>query len=270
MATIPPHDPKEESSTMAAAAQNSLKAEYEAALTAYNDQCTAAKPPREKYDELYLKHKKLQARYENVLVKLSSRQPAYRQHKRYFSYLSNTLLASNANMRASPQPISDLQTLTHATLVHKFKHASHTLTDMICENKRLDNAKDLFFERDQKLRERCHFLYHVVDRDCQKADELHVEVLAAKEKLGGKPDCGGIEGGKCPACARTKAAAEKEAKAVAEKEAKAAVDKEAKAAVEKEAKINKGRGKSTGKGPKAKGSLEHIVEEEELEVGAKS
>lgn len=245
----------------AAAAQEILEADLEDAVSAYKEQVTYMNPTRVEYDSLFFKHKKLQARYERAIHKLSSKQPAYRQHKRYFSYLSNALLASNASLRSSPRPFSDLQTLTHATLMHAFAHASHTLTDMVYENKRLDKMKDLYFELDQRLVEKCHIIFHTVDRDCKKLDQLHVEVLAAEKKLGKKPGCG-VEEGKCPACARTKAEAEREAKAAAEKEAKEAAVKEAKAAVDKEAKTNKGRFKSTRKGPKAKGMLEDIVEEE--------
>lgn len=225
---------------MAAASSNTLKTELEAAVTAYKDQITFMNPTRKEYDALFFRHKKIQARYEKVIDKITSHDMTYQHHKRYFVLLSNALLASNANVRTAPRPLSDLQGLTHATLMNDFRLASHTLTAMILQNKRLDKEKDMFWNIDQKLCEKCHELYMMVDKDCQKLDQLHAEVLVVEKKMGRKPGCG-VEEGKCLSCARSKAVVERAARMK-----------------------KKGGNEIVGKGPKVKQRLEDIVEEGDL------
>lgn len=226
---------------MAIAASNSLKAELIAAVTAYKDQITFMDPTRKEYDELFLRHKKIQARYDKAIDKISSHQTTYQHHKRYFGLLSNALRASNAALDSMTGPISDLQGLTHVTLMNDFRHASHTLTTMILQNKRLDKERDMFYNIDQKLCEKCHGLYLMVDEDCQKLDQLHAEVLKVEKKMGKKPMCG-VEEGRCLSCARTKAA------------------------IAKAAKANKEGNQNVGKGRKFTGSLADIIEEGDLRV----
>ena len=226
---------------MATASSNSLKAEFSAAVTAYKDQLTFMDPTRKEYDALFFRHKKIQARYDKAIEKISSHQATYEHHKRYFGLLSNALRASNAALDSTTGPISDLQGLTHVTLMNDFRQASHILTTMILQSKRLDKERDMFYNIDQKLCEKCHGLYLTVDKDCQKLDQLHADVLMVEKKMGRKPGCG-VEEGKCLSCARTKAVLAKAAKA------------------------NKGGNKNLGKGRKFTGTLTDIVEEGDLMV----
>ena len=209
--------------------------------SAQKEQITFMNPTRKEYDAMFFRHTIIQARYDKVLGKISSHQSTYEHHKRYFGLLSNALRASNAALDSVTGPISDLQGLTHITLMNDFRHASHTLTTMILRNKRLDKERDMFCDIDQKLRERCQGLYLLVDEDCQKLDQLHAEVLRVEKKLGKKPGCG-VEEGKCLSCARIKAR------------------------IAKAAKARKRGNQTVGKGRKFTGSLPDIVEEGDLMV----
>lgn len=248
MAATPPHDAQAESSAMATAfsnslqtelvAVNSLQTELVAALAVYRDSISLMKPTRDEYDSLFFRHKKIQARYDKAIEKISSRQATYEHHKRYFGLLSNALRASNAALDSTTVPVSDLQSLTHVTLMNDFRHASHTLTTMIFQIKRLEQERDKFYNIDQKVCQRCHGLYLAVDKDCRKLDILHAQVRNVERMLGKKPGCK-VDEGKCLSCARMQAVAAKVRKA------------------------NEGGNQTVEKRRKFVGSLADIIEEEE-------
>ena len=253
MAPIPAHDANAESTSKAAGASSSLKAEYEAALTAYKNHLAVMGPTRVKYDELFHKHEKVQARTEKLMAKLTTQRSTYQRHKQYVISLSNALLASNTALRAAPLPYSDLQVLTHATIFHELRFASITLIDMMMKNKRLDNKKDKSFTLDQGFYARCREMFHVVDNDCLELDRLHAKVLELGEKMGKKPECGSVEKN-CLSCTRN-----------AEREYRRVV-----AAAEK-GNDGGGSGKvkgGMGKAAQGKQRLEDILEEVELKNAA--
>ncbi len=255
MATVPPDDPKEESSAMGNLPSNSLKAEHEAAVTAYNEQVMLMSPTREDYDAHFIRHQQTQARYEKIMEKETSYRKIYQRHRRHFAYLSNALLASNITLRSAPLPLSDIQALTHATLYNEFRHAVYTLAPMVYQYKRLEKARNICWELEQTMFAKCEQVFTMIDRDCREIDRLHAKVLDLEKKMGGKLGCQVAEGN-CLSCARTK-----------EREARAA------AAVEQVSREKKGgngkvpakdAGKGAGKGAGVKGESDNTVGEGRL------
>ncbi len=251
MATVPPDDQKEESSAMGNLLSNSLKAEHEAAVTAYDEQGMLMSPTREDYDAHFIRHQQTQARYEKIVEKETSYRKIYLRHRRHFTYLSNALLASNIALRSAPWPLSDMQALTHATLYYEFQQAVYTLAPMVYQYKRLEKARNICWELEQTMFAKCEQVFTMIDRDCREMDRLHAKVLDLEKKMGRKSECQMAEGN-CLSCARTK-----------EREARAA------AAVEQVAREKKGRNekisaKDTGKGVGVKGGSVDTVGEGKL------
>lgn len=245
MATIPPDNTNAE--IPAKAASSSLKADYEAALVAHINHLNTMGPTRVHYDELFNKHERIQARTNRLMAKLTTQRSIYQRHKQYVISLSNALLASNTALRSAPLPFSDIQVLTHATLIHELRFASMTLTDMMVKNKKLDNEKERSFTMDQHFYARCREMFKVVDEDCWELDRLHAKVLELGGKMGKKPECGAVEKN-CISCMRN---AEHEARRVPKKE--------------KVIKGGSGKGKGgMGKAVEGKQRLEDILEEVEL------
>ena len=246
MASVPPDDPQEESSAMAELTSNSLKAEHEAAVTAYNGHVKLISLTRDKYDALIIQQKHTQVRCGKIMEREASYRTIYQRHKRHFTYLSNSLLASNATLRSAPMPLSDIQALTHATLYHEFRHAFDTLAPMIYQYKRLEKARNTFWELEQTMFAKCEQVFAMLERDCRVMDRLHAKVLDLEKKMGRNSSCQ-VADGNCVSCARTK-----------EREARAA------AAVEQAAREKKGGDgkvsvKNAGKGVGAKGRSEDTV-----------
>ena len=248
--TLQSDGPIAESSTKAAEHFSPLKAEHEAAVTAYKQQLNLMGPTRKKYDELFVRHKQIQAHYDNLMARMKSQRSEYQQHKRYFVGVSNALLASNTALRGAPVPFSDFQVLTQATLLNEMRTASEILAEMIFQNRLLDDEKERSFTLDQEFYKRCREMFNVVDKDCRELDQLHAKVLEVERKMGKKAECGSVERN-CISCIRNE---EKEARRVA-----------AERAIKGSGRKVKG---GMGKAAEAKQRLEDILEEEESKDGA--
>lgn len=239
---------------MATNPSTSLFAEYEAAITAYREKVVAIIPTRKEYDVLITQHKQNTIRYKDVLDKSLTHRITYLRHKQYVSSLTNALLASNIKLRSAPRPFTDVQALTHATILNDLRLASEPFITMIVKNKRLEKARDKCWTRDQELCTKGKGLSVIVEKNWKEQDQLHHRVLEAEKKMGAEPGCGMVEG-KCISCVRM----EEEAKSMVAAAAAAAVK------VVKETKRGSGkvRGGNVGKGAEGKQKLEDILEEEE-------
>ncbi|KAF6241317.1 hypothetical protein HO173_000027 [Letharia columbiana] len=241
MATIPPYKPSTKHSAKTTIPPDDPEAEYETAVAAYKAQVSVMGPTRKQYEALFFQHKQAQTRYDKIMDKTTSQNTTYQRHKRYVISLTNALLASNLTLRSASGPVSDLQALTHATLLYDIRLSARTLVDMMVQNKRLDKARERFWKLDQELHVKCEELFEVVDKNCKELDRLHAKVLEAEKKMGEESRCGMAEG-KCLSCVRN---SEKEARRLGADDV---------------AKAKGGPGK-IGKGLGAKKKLEDILEE---------
>lgn len=246
MATIPPHDPEAEHPATVIDPSSALQGEYEAAKTTYKEHEASVKSQRKDYEACYTEYQKLLAREKKHKDQVKSQHTTYQRHKRHIMSLSNDLLASNTRLRSASGPISDSEMLTHATLLHELRLASHTLMTMISHTKSLEKASDRFKKRGPERCAKVVGKFGAVLEDFRELQRLHEKVLEAGRKMDGI--FRGCEITECLIC-RVNGKLE-----AAEKEA-----------ADKEGGSNWTQGENVGIEAKAKGWLKNLVEGGSLE-----
>ena len=259
MATLPAGTPSDEQS-ITTPISPVLEAEYKTAVAIFRSFAIRIVPNREEYDQLFYEHGIAQSRHDKIMEKTISHNADYVIHKEHFGSLCNALLASNHTMRTAPRPLTHEQVLTHATLMHRMKHSSEIMAELIYVTKRLEKRRDAIEARDLDLYNKCQELWKQVDSDCAELDNLHANVVELEKKLGAKPACGMVEGG-CDNCIRSeerktdKVAAEKGGNGEGKKGKKAKKGK-------------KGKKGGKGKGREVEQELDDVPEEGVKESGS--
>lgn len=255
MTTIPADNPEAEYLATATDLADYLKAEYVAAVAAFEQQAALIPPARKEYKTRYMEHKRAHKGYLKTVKELHAHRTTFQRHKQYFISLSNDLLASNITMRSTTGPISDLQALTHATLLNHLRHAYHTFMAIILEDKHLTRLEKKLGKHDRDLGAQCEEVFEAADKDLEKLERLHADITKVEAKMGREPACGSV-GGKCSFCIRLE-----------EQEATRRAKLMPAEKVKKEKKGKRVSMKSLKKGLEVKGRLESIPEEEELSDG---
>ena len=258
MSTTPPQRP----ANIISDPHNSPNAEYDAAVAAYETHETLMGPTSEKHQNLFLRHRQIQAHHIKVMEKMASHHSTYQRHEQYVLLLRNALLQSNTALRTAiaSNTVTHVQVLTQVTLKYQMKFAKKTLIKMIIKNKKLDKENERACAKEQELYIKSRDMFKKVNRDLRELDRLHAVVLEAGAKIGKDAECG-WEDGRCILCKRNEAreARTLEARRVAAEKAEAE-----RAIVEKGGRIRGGMGKAA----LGKQMLDVILEEDESQDGA--
>ena len=246
---------------------NLPKAEYDAAVAAFESHETVMELSTQRYKKLLKQYHQMQARYSKLVNKMTLHRSAYQRHKQYVLSLRNAKRHSYTALltAAASDAMTHAQILTFATLTYELKIASNILFGMLVKNKRFHKVVDKGCEEEQKFYIKVQNMFRMLHRDLSESDRLHADVLEAGAKIGKDTECGREEG-RCDACKRNE---EREAMRLAAEEEEAkrvAAEKE-----EAERAIVEGRGRIRGGMSKAalgKQMLDAILEEDESQDGA--
>ena len=211
MASVSSLDAHVEPSNSITEISSTLKAEYEAAVAAHDRHSAQMTPIQRKFDLQKQKFKRVKIRAQKLLVTIASHRFIYQLHKQYVISLSNSLLASNIALSSAPKPLSDLQALTHATLLYHLHLASNTLIDLLILNRRLQDVKEMCITHNREFHGRYQVVHKMINEGNRETDELHAKVVEAAEKIGENPKCEIVDG-RCVFCTRKK---EREARELA-------------------------------------------------------